>query len=521
VKNALGLVRVMGEVAGIANDSDTLTDAVGRSLRCLCVSGDWDVGHAYLAARGSGALESGGIWVGGIDSPSFLEFKEASVNQALEPGVGWLGSVLEVGHPVWVVEVDREVGFRRSEAAARAGLVSGLSFPILADAKIVGIIELFSITRRESDPLVTEFLIHIGRILGSVYQREEGRNELNASLRRFKALFGLLPLPAAVASYPEGRYVEVNRRFEEVFGWMREEILGRTEADLCLWSNPEDRDGLLAYVPRAPDFLASEVSLQGRGGRPVVGLVTVTRISWDGAPHVLGMLLDLTERMETERLLEKRREEVEFLIERLLGLQEEERSRLARELHDGIGQTLTALKLKIGALEVAAPDVRVELGREALRILDDALEGARSLSFDLRPAMLDELGLENAVRAYVSRQGAAAGLAVELQVAESLERRSRDVQTACYRILQEAVTNVIRHARATSIRVELAEGPDGVVLGVRDDGVGFCPEHRNGHLGLMIMSERAELVGGTVEVTSSTGSGTTVTARLPGKDVRS
>ncbi|HZD04878.1 MAG TPA: sensor histidine kinase [Longimicrobiales bacterium] len=226
-------------------------------------------------------------------------------------------------------------------------------------------------------------------------------------------------------------------------------------------------------------------------------------------------MLDVTETVEARRMLEKRRAEVQSLVERLLVLQEEERSRLARELHDHIGQMLTAIKLKVAELERADPGSRRPIAADTLAMVDDALEGARTLSFDLRPAMLDELGLSNAVRAYARRQSDAAGLQLRLRVADDLHELPTEVQTAVYRILQEAVTNAIRHAEASTLTVRLVAEGGHLVLGVQDDGRGFRPARGGVHLGLLIMRERAEMVGGAVQISSSPGDGTVVTALFP------
>lgn len=515
MKNTPDLVRLLGDVASISNESDTMDEALRRSLRHLCDAGDWDAGHAFLRADDTDHLSSSGIWEGKKGSPDLSDLRRASEALRIGPGRGWVGEIYETARPLWIEDVATATDFGRSDVARRTGFGSVLGFPMVVDSRVVGVVELFSRPPRTADPPVTELAAHLGRVLGNVFQREQSRKELDGALRRFEALFSLLPLPAVVASLPDGRYVEVNRRFEETFGYRRDEVLGRTEDDVGLWQDHRTRDQLLERVPSAPDFVAYDVTLVGRGGRSIAGIATVTRIPWDGRPHLLGMMLDVSELVEAKELLERRRKEVGVLVERLLTLQEEERSRLSRELHDRIGQTLTAIKLKVSELEQAEPDARARLAGEALGLLDDTLEGARTLSFDLRPAMLDELGLSNAVRTYSLRQATAADLNVNLQVSEHLGDIHPDTQTTCYRILQEAVTNAIRHADADTLTVRLHLEVDELVLGVEDDGRGFRTERGGVHLGLLIMRERAELVGGAVGVSSSPGTGTVVTARFP------
>jgi signal transduction histidine kinase len=181
---------------------------------------------------------------------------------------------------------------------------------------------------------------------------------------------------------------------------------------------------------------------------------------------------------------------------------------------------LTAAKINLQAVmdEVDAP-IGARL-RETVAILDQLLGQVRQISLDLRPSMLDDLGLVPALRSLLGEQGRRASVEVEFSAENIPETLDPEIQTACFRIVQEAITNVVRHARAKKLTVELRRaGPD-LLLAVRDDGIGFDPSARESGepeatLGLRSIEERAILTGGRARIISSPGEGTTVKVRLP------
>jgi signal transduction histidine kinase len=205
-------------------------------------------------------------------------------------------------------------------------------------------------------------------------------------------------------------------------------------------------------------------------------------------------------------------------VRRMLQGQEEERSRLSRDLHDQTGQALTALLLGLNAARRAGD---LDEAKAALADLDgivhDALADVRSIAVRLRPAALDELGLAAALERLAAL--AAEGTGAEVVVTTTLgvdQRLPAEIETAVYRIVQEAVGNALRHGRANRVDVTVVTRPDAVVATVEDDGHGFDPAGvKAGRLGLVGMRERAMLFGGRVEVESSPGRGAAVTAELP------
>lgn len=216
-----------------------------------------------------------------------------------------------------------------------------------------------------------------------------------------------------------------------------------------------------------------------------------------------------------------RRQAEEALHARLVAAIEAERASIARELHDVVGQALTAVRLSLLALD--GPGGRTPAGASrisnSLAAVDDAIRQVRTASFDLRPSVLDDLGLGPALRALGREVAHRSGLAVSCRVGLRDVRLAPEVETTCFRIAQEALTNAVRHAgaRRVAVRVVLHRRTGTLVLEVRDDGAGFDPSRCTGASGIGIrgMAQRSAIVGGSVEVRSAIGGGTTVTARFP------
>lgn len=205
------------------------------------------------------------------------------------------------------------------------------------------------------------------------------------------------------------------------------------------------------------------------------------------------------------------------LSSRVITIQEEERRHISRELHDDVGQSLTALKMGLHRLvPLAGADAQALLA-ECVSMAGATLERVRRLAHDMRPPQLDLLGLEEAMRWLVEGQRAATGIEIKSHFNGLLHRRfSSEVETACYRITQEALSNATRHANPKSILVTLEAGRTRLRLTVRDDGRGFDPSSAarrslgSGSLGLISMDERAALAGGVLELRSDEGDGAMV-----------
>jgi two-component system, NarL family, sensor histidine kinase UhpB len=220
-----------------------------------------------------------------------------------------------------------------------------------------------------------------------------------------------------------------------------------------------------------------------------------------------------------ERIEEERRRSGQLAMR----AQEEERRRLARDLHDEVNQALTAILLRLEALAQETPPERAPEVVELKRLVNQAMDELLNLARQLRPSALDDHGLVAALETQLKRFSARTGVEARLDAAGETDELPDVVQTAIYRVSQEALTNVTRHAGATVVELVVTQRDEGVELRVSDDGGGFDPAvlpHANSltpgrGLGLIGMAERARLIGGELDVRSAPGGGTTITLRVP------
>ncbi len=239
--------------------------------------------------------------------------------------------------------------------------------------------------------------------------------------------------------------------------------------------------------------------------------------------RIVGTHFDLTERKQAEESRERERSERARteLLGRLVFAQEDERRRIAREMHDQFGEQLTALGLRIRAIKDAAHghgDLSAEIAalEEVAQQLDRDVD---HLVWELRPTALDDLGLRAALANYIEDWSRRAQIHAELHTAGlSTERLASEIETTLYRIAQEALNNIAKHAHARQVEIILERRTDQVLLIVEDDGVGFEPvgmDRQRRGFGLLGMQERAALVGATIQIESAPGEGTTIFVRTP------
>lgn len=364
-----------------------------------------------------------------------------------------------------------------------------------------------------------------GRIVDGVVTFHDitERKKMEDALREREAMLQLIveQLPAYVWVIDRDlRIVSVLGRGIEGLGVEPDKFRGKTLREVCSEDNT-------TWQARSD---AHHRALQGESSRyeALAGELHheayVTPLRNPGGEIIgsIGLAIDVTEHKRAEEESARYARRLNVLSQRLLKAQEDERRHIARELHDQIGQALTAVKINLQAMQRIAgnPDLLPRLG-DSIDIIKNTLREVRDLSLDLRPPMLDDFGLVSALRWYVDRQAQRAGLEARFSADPPQLRISPERETACFRIAQEAVTNVIRHAGARSIEVLLRRQNEEVELIISDDGAGFdVPSVRERTAqglcsGLLGMQERIELVGGSFSIDSFLELGTTIRVRVP------
>ena len=358
---------------------------------------------------------------------------------------------------------------------------------------------------------------HVAELEERMAERKRTEVALRESEERYRELFE----NARDAIYVhdlEGNYTSVNRATETLTGYTREEIVGHNLAELVPAEQRQYvRESFCAKVAEQGET-TYEIDLLAKDGRRVPVEVRSQAIYENSV--MVGV--QSTARDITERKLAQ--EGLKMFSRQLIEAQEDERRRIARELHDQVGQILIAVKMNLHTEQQVSQTSEVCCSiKDNIEAVDEALRLVRDLSVELRPPVLDDFGLVTALHWYIDRYTKRTGLEVDvvINMPDENERFSRELETACFRIAQEALTNIVRHAQANHVRLQLVKDGNVLLLSVKDNGVGFDPERlrkgapRAATLGLISMQERAHAAGGTIEIDSAISQGTEVRFMLP------
>ena len=365
---------------------------------------------------------------------------------------------------------------------------------------------------------------HMVGLAPDITARKQAEVELRASNDLLSALLDSSPL-AIAATDLDRRLTIWNAAAERMFGWRAEEVLGKVSPVIPA-EELERLEGFFERLWNGDVIVDAETTRIHRDGtRLDTSLSLAPLIDAEGIVYgTVGVLSDIGERKAAQaelqqslELLRTANDDRRRLLERLVRAQEEERQRIAADIHDDSVQALTALALRLGiaAGQTADPET-AETFRDAERTTQRAIDRLRRLMFELRPPALDRDGLVEALRIYLEQMKSDHDLEYTLDVSFASEPRAESRATL-YRIAQEAIVNVTKHARASRLSVRAEERSGGVWVRIDDDGTGFSPQEARkvGHVGLDSMRERAELAGGWWKVDSTAGAGSTVEFFLP------
>jgi PAS domain S-box-containing protein len=455
-----------------------------------------------------------------------LPYVRAVDGQPAGPRAGTCGAAMHFNKLVVTADIAQDPlwdDFR--ELALPHGLRACWSMPVRSSAgKVLGAFCMYY--RYPAAPTAGELrLAEAGAAIAAIaIECERGRRGLSESEARLRAIldhaFALVWLKDV-----EGRYIMVNRHWEETLGISAAMAAGRTDAQLFGREiadvfTQNDRKALEAGRP--VEF-EEEVALHD--GPHIYLTVKFPLARPDGTAYaVCGAATDITRRKRAERGLEQSREELRALAARLHSVREEERMRIARDIHDHLGQMLTVLGMNQSLLIHSVREA-AELDREVLatqlesmhELVGSLLSSVRRIVTELRPEVLDTLGLEAALEWQAAEFSRRTGIGCRVALPGGPVQAAPERATALFRICQEALSNVARHSGAGRVQVELWRDGASLVMSIADNGRGITPEEEGapGSLGLLGMRERAAMLGGTAHVAAVPGGGTTVTVRLP------
>ena len=353
-----------------------------------------------------------------------------------------------------------------------------------------------------------------------ITERKRAEAKLRESEERFRVIFFQAAVGIAQTSL-DGQWLLLNHRFCEILGYSRDELRGKTFIDITY---PDDREAALTASRK---LLAGEISSWssekryiGKDGITVWArlFVSLVRDQHNEAQYFVSVVEDITDKIQAERALQQSRQELRALAGRLIDAEEEERKRIARELHDDLSQKLALLAFDTGSL-VLAPPPSANQTREKFRDLQTRVvqlsEDVRQISHRLHPSILEDLGLTAALRELCEEFSAREGIEVVFEQEAVPKALPVDVASCLYRVSQEALHNVIKHSRATRVHLKVSGSPEGIQLRIHDTGVGFDSESASHGLGIVSMKERVLLVQGEFSIHSQPGQGTTVEIFVP------
>jgi PAS domain S-box-containing protein len=409
----------------------------------------------------------------------------------------------------------------------RLGLRASAAFPIRRSGKVRGILSVYAneagFFRDQEVALLEEAAADLSFALDHFATKAARRRaqELVAQERLFTDAM-VEALPGVLYLYDEqGRFLRWNRNFVAVTGYSAREIARMHPLDFF---TGKDRERVAREISATFERGEScvEAAFIAKDGSAKDYYFTGRRIEFGGVPCLIGVGIDITVRKNAEAATEQYARRLQATSHRLMTVQEAERRTLARELHDAVGQELTALSLNLTIIEDALPEVTSRKVRERLEdsqeVLEETTRHLRNIMVELRPPGLDELGLLAALKEHVGQVGRRAAVAVSVTGVEPQPRLTPMDEIALFRIVQEALNNIVKHARAGEARICLRQNAHAVVLSIMDNGVGFDtvakPIMGGYGMGTTTMRERAEAIGARLQLQSAPGQGTRVTVEL-------
>jgi PAS domain S-box-containing protein len=419
------------------------------------------------------------------------------------------------GHPIIdIVAPEHRAAFTDLHRRVFAGQAVALEFEVIGLKGKRSWLSTHAVPLRDASGKIQAAL----GITRDISRRRIAERALVESEERFCKAFYANASPLLITRLSDGMILDANEAFTKLLNRSRDEILGQTTVAMGV-IDPTQRTSVIERLRAEGVVNDIELQLRPRDSEPRTGLLSLVRIELGGQQCTLGTYRDVTEAKRAEEQLRASRTALRSLATRQQDIREDERTRIAREIHDSLGQALTALKLQLAAAQDAAateaPPLSARLA-ETAAMVDDLVKSVRRIATELRPPILDQLGLPAAVEWLAQDFSRRTGLRCQTAILPTDGAISSELATALFRIVQEALTNVLRHAGATRVDIELGVKSGCVMLEINDDGNGITEAGMGpGSLGILGMRERAAALGGVLEVAPRSTGGTRVAAWFP------
>lgn len=388
------------------------------------------------------------------------------------------------------------------------------------DGKMTGTVSIArDITaRKQTEEQLKLFNEELGK------QVEEHRSELNyvvqqlvLSEKKYKLLFEGNPLPMLMVTLPDLGITDVNEAAERQYGFPKQLFISKTMYDLLA---PDDMNGNNVLKDKSLGYQYGGYGKHQKGDGTLINVEMFTHgMLFDGKVTKLILVQDITEKVETDNKLKEYLEEIRMLTSHLQEIREEERKNIAREIHDELGQQLTVIKMEIAwaIRKLKQPEKQKVKLEGLLETIDSTMRSVRRICSELRPTLLDDLGLVAALQWHAGQLRSSTGIKIYIDAPEEIDNLPADIKTGMYRIFQESLTNIIRHAEAKKVEIQLIVENKMIILHIKDDGKGFdiLASSKKKTLGILGMKERSLNMGGEYIIGSYPGKGTSVMVSIP------
>ena len=351
------------------------------------------------------------------------------------------------------------------------------------------------------------------RINEALVRREE---KLEQEQLFSKALLDSIPGIFYLYTYPELRMVTWNKQHETLFGFEAAEMEGRHVLE---WHVPENRVAVMNSLSAFMDTgqASVETRLLAKDGHSIPFLLTAVKFKSNGQNYLIGIGSDVTERKKAEEELKNSLEQLKQLSQYIEQVRENERIAISRELHDDLGQSLTAVKIDLGMIKQKVTDDEVILKINKLTALvGETIKTVQRLTSQLRPEIIDDLGLEAAIDWYTKEFEQRTGIKVLLDMDSGLSMLP-NASLTLFRIMQESLTNIARHSSANRVEIGLSQNRESICFRISDNGIGITEDEIKSRksFGIISMKERTASLGGSFEICSKSGCGTIINLILP------